>query len=134
MANVPSEYIAEVEIALLSSSVIRDYHFVRKWANTDDGYIRFRATLIDDSFLEAAEYFILAHYEHYEIETVDYRYQWMSATKNQLICRWDNAPDHPELDNFPHHIHRGDEKTIVPGMLMSLLDLLSYLEAALNEK
>lgn len=28
--------------------------------------------------------------------------------EKRLITRWDNAPHHPEIETFPHHIHEGD--------------------------
>lgn len=121
----PAAYLTEIELALIHSPVIADYQIVRAVAHTDDGYIRVRATLVTGNFLEAAEYFLL---EREAIITDDYRYQWMDAAKTALRKRWDCTPDHPELPNFPHHIHLGDEKTVVPGHVLSLIDLLDILE------
>ncbi len=120
-------YLAKIELALVSSSVIAEYHVVRSWANTDDGYIRVRATLTNSDFLEAAEYFVL---EKSRIVTADYRHQWMDGEKKALRRRWDNTPDHPELENFPHHVHVGDEATIIPGHPTGLVELLDILEEA----
>lgn len=39
---------------------------------------------------------------------VKYRYQYMDEQK-QLIFRYDNAPHHPGIANFPHHKHEEDE-------------------------
>ncbi|MFQ6056656.1 MAG: DUF6516 family protein, partial [Methanosarcinales archaeon] len=33
----------------------------------------------------------------------NYSYHWQK--NNELIMRWDNAPHHRDLPNFPHHIH-----------------------------
>ena len=33
-----------------------------------------------------------------------YSYHWQDE-KGRLICRWDNAPYHKNIDTFPHHIH-----------------------------
>ena len=33
-----------------------------------------------------------------------YGYQWVDKN-NQLICRWDNAPDWQDIETFPHHKH-----------------------------
>jgi hypothetical protein len=119
-------YLAEIELALVSSPVIAEYQVLRAWANTDDGYIRLRAQLSNGDFLEAAEYFIL---EGDQIATVDYRHQWMDGEKQTLRRRWDTTPDHPELENFPHHVHTGREADVAAGHSMSLIDLVRFLEA-----
>lgn len=123
-------YLTEVELALVSSPAIAEYHIVRSWANTDDGYIRIRATLTNDDFLEAAEYFAL---DKDQIVTIDYHHQWMDGAKKVLRRRWDNTPHHPELETFPHHIHLGDEATVVPGHPTSLIEFLSVLEDELAQ-
>lgn len=120
-----SSYLADIELALVSSGIIAEYHIVRSWANTDDGYIRLRATLTNQDFLEAAEYFIL---QEDRIETVDYHFQWMDSARKTLRRRWDSTPHFPELENFPHHIHIGDDETVMPGSSISLIDLLNLLE------
>jgi hypothetical protein len=122
-------YLDRVELALVGSPVIAEYHVIRSWANTDDGYIRLRASLVNGDFLEAAEYFVL---DRGQIMTVDYRYQWMDSSKTILRRRWDSTPDHPELENFPHHIHLGDETHIVSGHSLSLIELLNVLESELS--
>lgn len=33
-----------------------------------------------------------------------YAYHWQDH-QHQLICRWDNAPDWPDVNTFPHHKH-----------------------------
>ena len=123
--NDIAAYLTQIDLALVSSSVIADYHIIRSWVNTDDGYIRLRATFTNGDFLEAAEYFVL---DEGQLVTVDYRYQWMDGKKQILKRRWDSTPDHPELDNFPHHVHLGGETTTVPGHPLSLIELLSILE------
>ncbi len=129
MASV-SDYLAAVELALISSPAIAEYRVVRSWANTDDGYLRVRAKLTNGDFLEAAEYFEL---QVDEVVTVDYRYQWMDSEQQQLQRRWDNTPDHPELENFPHHIHIGSEENVVPGQKLSMTALLKILEQELAQ-
>ncbi len=121
----PTSYVAEVELALISSPIITGYELVRTWCNTDDGYIRLRATLTNGDFLEAAEYFVLRSGEPIP---VDYRYQWMDGSKQSLRRRWDSTPDHPELAGFPYHVHVENDGTVIPGQPVSLLDLLGTLE------
>jgi hypothetical protein len=122
----PDTYLVEIEMALVSSPIVVEYRLIRSWANTDDGYIRVRATLSNGDFLEMAEYFIV---QEEQIAIVDYRHQWMDATRTALHRRWDNTPDHPELDSFPHHCHIGDESYVVPSEPVSLLQVLALIEA-----
>jgi len=118
-------YVAEIELALVSSPILSQYQVVRSWANTDDGYVRVRAVLANGDFLEATEYFVS---RTGRVVTVDYRYQWMDSDKVVLRRRWDSTPDHPGLANFPHHIHIGSEDVVVPGKPLSLVELLQLLE------
>jgi hypothetical protein len=129
MPNIAT-YLSDVEVRLVSSPVIVSYRLVRLRVHTDDGYIRFRATLINGDFLEAAAYVVL---EANEIVTVDYRYQWMSSDKQTLRKRWDTTPDHPHLETFPYHVHDGHEEHVLPSSPMSLEDLLHFLETTLGD-
>jgi hypothetical protein len=124
-------YLAEIEMAMVSSPIIVEYRIIRSWAHTDAGYIRVRATLTNGDFLEAAEYFVL-HGD--QIVTIDYRHQWMNGDQKVLRRRWDSPPHHPELENFPHHVHVGSEDVVVPDQPMSLIELLSVLESALPQR
>ena len=125
----PADYLATLETTLLVSEIIKAYTIVTARANTDDGYLRIRATLSNGDFLEASEYFVVAEAE---IVTEDYRYQWMDNTRTRLRRRWDNTPHHPEVDGFPHHCHVGQENNVVSGEPLSLLELLARLESELN--
>jgi len=123
-----SAYLVDIELALVRSPIITAYQIVRSEVNTDAGYIRVRATLVNGDFLEAAEYFVL---ENGAIFTDDYRYQWMDASKTALRKRWDCTPDYPEIASFPHHVHIGDETTVTSGQALGLIDLLDILEREL---
>ncbi|MCS7221702.1 MAG: DUF6516 family protein [Anaerolineae bacterium] len=127
MSDIES-YLTTIELALVSSPIIAEYSVIRSWANTDDGYIRIRAMLTNGDFLEAAEYFTT---QAGEIITVDYRHQWMDGNRELLKRRWDSTPHHPELENFPHHIHVGSEESVAPGNPVSFLELLRILESEL---
>jgi hypothetical protein len=110
---------------LVSTPVLTDYEIIRSWANTDDGYLRLRATLINGDFLELAEYFVV---QEDQIQPHDYRHQWMDAERQTLRMRWDSTPHHPNLPGFPHHIHQGSESNVMPSVPMSILELLHFLE------
>ena len=115
---------------MVSHPVIAKYRITRARSNTSDGYIRVRATLINGDFLEAAEYFVI---NDGKIVTSDYHHQWMDHNKKILRRRWDSTPHFPSLDNFPHHVHIGDEANVHPGRVMNLLDLLNVLKNELLE-
>ena len=40
---------------------------------------------------------------------IKYRYYWLDR-KSKTIIGWDNAPHHPELENFPHHKHINEKE------------------------
>lgn len=58
----------------------------------------------------------------------------MDGSKQTLIRRWDNARHFPELPHFPHHVHMGEEKQVVPGQALSILDLIDLIEQELGNK
>jgi hypothetical protein len=124
----PSAYLAEVELVLVSTPVLTEYEVIRWWVNTDDGYIRLRARLVNGDFLEAAEYFVV---QTGQIRPQDYRYQWMDAERQILRMRWDSTPHHPNLPGFPHHIHQGSESNVEASLPMGILELLRFLEERL---
>lgn len=94
----------------------------------DFGYLRVRVDLGDDGFLEMAEYFVI---DASSVAVKRYRHQWMDRSQTILNKRWDNAPHHPELQSFPHHVHEGSESNVVSGKAMSITDVIVYLEQTL---
>jgi uncharacterized protein DUF6516 len=58
-----------------------------------------------------------------------YRYQYVSA--GEAVFRYDNAPHHPNLVNFPHHKHVGREK--LPATEPTLSQVLDEVAALLYE-
>jgi len=125
MSQQITNYLAQIELAFVSTPIIATYQVVRSWANNDDGYLRLRATLTNGDFLEAAEYFV---WQEGQFITVDYRHQWMDSSKQKLHRRWDNTPDHPQIANFPYHVHVDTEQNVMPSQPISLLELLALLE------
>jgi hypothetical protein len=67
---------------------------------------KLRAFLIDGSFLDV-----------WLSDENDYSFHWEQRAVRGLIHRWDNAPDHPEVDSFPHHFHDGKENNIQSSQL-----------------
>jgi hypothetical protein len=117
-------YFEAIKLKLVTSRVVADYQIVRERTTTTDGYLRIRAILHNGDFLEAAEYF---ERTPEGIRTVDYRYQWMDSTKEELHRRWDSTPDHPELLNFPCHVHQGSEDNVIPSQTLSICQVLDII-------
>ncbi len=122
-------YLNIIETALMTSEIVAEYTVVSRWTNTDDGYLRIRATLNNGDFLEAATYFVI---EDEHPITVDYHYQWMNPAKSELRRRWDNTPHHPEIATFPHHCHIKNENNVLPSISLDMLQLLQFLEGEIT--
>lgn len=121
-------YLNELKTRLATSAAIIAIEGVTEREIKDRGYFRARLSLANGDFLEVSEYFIIRAGKS---ETKEYRYQWMDNSKQRLIRRWDNARHFPELPNFPHHVHVGEEKQVVSGQAMSILDLVELIEQEL---
>jgi len=67
---------------------------------------KLRVFLIDGSLLDV-----------WLSEENDYSFHWEQRAVRGLIHRWDNAPDHPEIESFPHHFHEGKENNIMSSHL-----------------
>jgi len=123
--NDPLAYLEAIKLRLIASPIIAEYRSVKERATRTDGYLRVRATLVNGDFLEMVEAFERGASE---IVVLDYRHQWMDAAQSRLHRRLDGAPHHPEMSQFPHHVHVESEDNIVPGVLMSILAVLDALE------
>jgi hypothetical protein len=76
--------------------------------------------LADGSFVERTERVLEAHGT---LEVTKYRHHWQDA-KDALIKRWDNAPHHPAIETFPHHLHDGAEDSVMSHPAMTGLEAL----------
>jgi Family of unknown function (DUF6516) len=123
-------YLNELKTRLATSTAIIAIEGVTEREIKDRGYFRARLSLANGDFLEVSEYFIIRVGKP---ETLEYRYQRMDNSKQKLIRRWDNARHFPELPSFPHHVHVGEEKQVVSGQAMSILDLVELIEQELAE-
>jgi len=62
-----------------------------------------------------------------------YGYQWLDQNDN-LICRWDNAPDWPNIPTFPHHKHFQAEDNVMPSENIEFSTILRELIQMMVEK
>jgi len=59
--------------------------------------------------------------------TEKYSFHWQNV-EGKLIRRWDNAPHHPEISSFPHHLHDADETNIRPHGPVDLFEILRIID------
>jgi hypothetical protein len=52
----------------------------------------------------------------------------MDGNKQQLKKRGDNVEHFPDLPNFPHHVHVGDELIVKASESRNILQLLVLIE------
>lgn len=118
-------YIRDIKVCLATSPAIVTVEIVSERSTENKGYFRARLHLANGDFLEVSEYFVI---QAEEVSTLEYRYQWMNGAQQNLIKRWDNAEHYPDLPNFPHHVHIGDKKRVVPGQSLCIIGLLEIIE------
>lgn len=70
------------------------------------------------------------------LQVTTYRHHWQDGS-GRLLKRWDNAPHHPEIETFPHHLHDGAEDRVVahpavtgPEVLLRILEDVEAKEEA----
>jgi hypothetical protein len=79
----------------------------------------------DSSELHLVEQLVV---QHYALVKSRYSYHYQQAS-GELIFRYDNAPHHPDLLNYPHHKHIGEQ--IVSAQAPDLSDVLKEIDAIL---
>ena len=121
-------HLADTHLRLTISPVVLTYAVMEERLGIDYGYLRVRVELTNRDFVELAEYFTV---QTGIIAVQRYRHQWMDGAQQILKKRWDNARHHPHLENFPHHVHDGNESNVIPGTAMRIVDVLTYLEEAI---
>ncbi|MCZ7355749.1 MAG: DUF6516 family protein [Candidatus Methanoperedens sp.] len=87
---------------------------------------KLRIYLTDGSFLDV-----------WLSEEEDYSYHWEQRAVRGLIHRWDNAPDHPEIETFPNHFHDGKENNVLSSRLnadnrVAFKDVLGFIRIKLK--
>lgn len=122
-------YLNAIHTKLSCSKIIVSIESTTSRYLLNQGYFRARLRLVNQDFLEISESFQV---NDEQIITLDYRYQWMDSSKQLLRKRWDSVKHFPELPNFPHHIHMGEEGTVKPGQSRNIIDFIEFLESELN--
>ena len=124
-----NEYFIAIREKLDNSEMIAEVMVVDERVFRGNGYFRARLILSNGDFLEIAESFAE---RGQAIVTLDYRYQWMDASKQSLRKRWDSVKHFPNLENFPHHVHILEESNVSSGQCRSILEFIDFIELELQ--
>lgn len=127
MPRLIQSYFSSVKTALILSTAIESYHVIREIIKDLEGYLRIRATLVDNGQLDLFIYV----YSNRKINIQKYSFHWQDKDKN-LVMRWDNAPHHQELENYPHHLHLKGETR--PSTEPYFMDILKNIEKKLKKR
>ena len=128
------EYLRHIEALLSTSPAVRDVEIVRRSVrNTDLEKVlnyRYRVMLADGGFVEMTERVLEMHGT---LEMTRYRHHWQDGN-GVLIKRWDNAPHHPAIATFPHHLHDGAEDCVVSHQAITGLEALGRILAEVEAR
>lgn len=97
----PRDYFRQFQEAALTAPHVIQSNLAFDEISESECYIRGSLTLIGGFQLYVAEYAITEP----EIQRLKYRYH-LQTMQNDFVCRWDNAPHHPEVETHPYHWHR----------------------------
>jgi len=86
--------------------------------DVNECYVRGKLTLLENYTLHIAEYVVTEPV----LIRVKYRYHLQTSTE-QLVCRWDNVPHHPNIATFPDHRH-DNHGVVHPSPAMNIPDVL----------
>ena len=120
-------YFDELKLYLVTNPIVESVEIISEKIGEKEGYLRVAIGLPDNSVMHCFEYVL----SDGSIEISKYSFHWQDMAGN-LICRWDNAPHHPELDNFPHHVHTKDK--VSASSEMDLRKVLSVANAVLKQR
>jgi len=119
------QYLARLQATIVSRQEIHVERFDARQLSALDGRIAGRLRFYDDSILEFREEFRV---RDRKIVKVIYAYHYQRAD-GSMVFRYDNAPHHPELPNFPYHVHIEDR--VEPAGPPDLHDVLQKIDAYL---
>lgn len=128
-------YLDEIKDLLSAYEWIRFVEIIRCDFEENDQkrilFYRFRVYLSDGSRLEMVERLVESKKDG-SIYSTKYSFHWQDQ-HGHLIRRWDNAPHYPNLDDFPYHIHIGEDETVVPGTSINAMEMLAEVDRELSD-
>ena len=77
-------HLTETRVRLTTSPVMRTFSVLEERTGLDYGYLRARVELVNQDFLELAEYFVI---RNDAVEVQRYRYQWMDSRFDRAARR-----------------------------------------------
>lgn len=84
-----------------------------------EAFEQYKAKLLlaDGSSLHVSEVWV-------DGQLTKYSYYWLDES-DHLIAGWDNAPHHPEIKSYPHHMHTAQD--VRASSVRNLEDVLALL-------
>ncbi|MFQ5980578.1 MAG: DUF6516 family protein [Candidatus Heimdallarchaeota archaeon] len=115
------EYLKQVEDLLKRIEIFVDYSFHYKLdEDAETLKIWISATFHGGARFNGFEF---VTFEADSLAKDKYRYNFIVGKR---IIRWDNAPHHPELATFPHHLHI--DSKVTHAQTPSLEYILNYIK------
>jgi hypothetical protein len=119
-----TDYLRDLEVLLSTSPMVLEVEIVRRTVRDTDvekvlNY-RYRITLANGGRIEMTERIVEIQGT---LEVTKYRHHWQDRD-GLLIKRWDNAPHHPTVETFPHHLHDGAEERVMSHPATTGLEVL----------
>lgn len=100
METTFSMYFEEIKALLRNHPISIGFEIKRERNAIDEGFFQIDCNLVSNFKLHIFEYFK-------DGSIIDDRYQLLNVASENIV-RWDNAPHHRDLENFPHHQHIKD--------------------------
>lgn len=91
------------------------------------GLFRYRITLVNGDLLKLME---RVEVKAGKVEISKYRHHWQKAS-GEIVKRWDNAPHHPQVKTFPHHLHEGSEDKVIEHLPVNALQVLQLVSQSI---
>jgi len=118
------EYLQRIDELLSTSPAVSDVEIIRRSIRDTELekilHYRYRVILANGGFVEMTERVLEVRGT---LTVTKYRHQWQDRD-GRLVRRWDNAPHHPVIDTFPHHLHEGAEDRVVSHTAITGLEAL----------
>ncbi len=123
------DYFEQVRKLIAASPVIRSSNVAYDRRSDEVGFMRGDLYFIDDSRLHLREF--VRQIGNAPAERYSYAYHYQRAG-GALVFRYDNTKHFPNLPNFPHHKHAGDESKASPAPLPDLASVLKEIESLIG--
>jgi hypothetical protein len=126
------EYLRQIDELLSASPAVRDVEIIRRTLRDTEWekilHYRYRVFLSDGGLLELSERLVEMRGM---VSTTKYRHHWQDGN-GHLRKRWDNAPHHPGIETFPHHLHDGTEDQVVSHAAVTGVEVLQQILSAVE--